>query len=231
MTKTITWTAHFTTLEKVRGMQQLQIYLQNVDEQIDLMSILFKGADCFMLVKLHPEYSSPIELSREIALGESDLIATMFSWKYNVPLKYLKLTRGNAKRIKMPASLAALDCHGSHAPIFSGNINAKNLDILSAYRQAKNEKNGALQYIMYYRLLERLAKDHFKGKKYVDKLLQVYAVPFKTIGGRSSFRYFRNKIHSTSLGYMFPYKLFWRNLHPLEMALRKILNEVLTKEG
>jgi len=157
-------------------------------------------------------------------------IADIASFKFNTPLRVKGIYLGNIKKIKL--SLWKQKVKDITFP--NKKIKANVGRTLESYRQIKNERNKALRFFMYYRLLECLAREE---RKAVDKLIEKHKIVMPLVkerrnpkSTRSLITHIRSKVHATKLEYKFPYRTFEGGSKQIEKVVREIILKVMNKQ-
>lgn len=224
------WTIKYGTDKKLQIKDSF--LLKNINGLCNSCFITFKQGECLILLNIDiGDYWEGKSLLEEVAFGEAEIIADMLSWRYDIPLRNKGIYSGNPKRIKT-SSQKVLDARFSYKEIFSGKVSEENLEILAGYRQIKNERSPALKYLMYYRLLEMLARAH---KASIDKLLYRYKLRTKFIKDprhpnrvKSLIRHIRDKVHATKISYKFPYRALTSHLGEIGRITRTVITEIIS---
>jgi len=225
------WTVEFETDTSVRF--KGTSFLKNVSTLCSVCFFSFRPKKCLIWIKSEDTYDvENRSLLKQIVLAEADIIADILSWEYEIPLRNPKIYSGNPKKIKIPLLEEATDANFVYQGMFTGNFTTENLDIISGYRQMKDEKSRPLRYLMCYRLLEIFSKSY--GVK-VDELIRTRKIKTKFIRNSRNSKYteslithFRNKIHPTKKTYKFPSSVLSAYLGEIENVVTAIIQDIIT---
>ena len=170
--------------------------------------------------------SEPYRVLRQLLIAQSEILADIDSWRLGIPLKLKRTAPNVAFSVVQPPpsqefSSFCKRCLGVESPT------ERQLEILSAYRKIKSEPNSALQYLMFFRMLEVFSRE--KGLK-LQTMLNAEKASFWTMSRTRSpgelesiIIRFRNKIHATTAGYQFPYRTLEKFCPLIDRTVRKII--------
>lgn len=224
------WTTEFTASNDVwhTGIS----HFKNISQLCSECIFIFKNKKCFVILNLDEEHCLEGKtILKHVAAAESEIIADIISWEYEVGLVELKTTCGISKKIKIPSKKPVKDANFSYTGILTGKMTEENLDLLGGYRQIRNESNLALRYLMHYRILEVIASNYGSS---IDALLRKYKIKAKFRYDKrnknktvSLISYFRNKIHPTKKSYRFPSKELINYLPEIEKITNSIISNII----
>lgn len=186
--------------------------------------------------------ASTIEQAGESVVKALDRLANLIAFKYNVPavpigIVTMRWKDGEERHAEsegqlkfwLDAVLTKIGVSDAKQPPLSGlerKVYSPDCDgMLSAYRQARNEQNPALRYLLFYRLLE----SHLKGETAIDAWIRtkrptVVEVPDRSGKNRTIHTHLRNKIHPGGPG-EFPYTQVTAQLEDLHSLVRDLLSD------
>jgi hypothetical protein len=224
------FTAEFNANKKVKFSGSS--FFKNISDSCVFFYFVFKKAKCIILLDINEDFIiEGVPLLKQIAFIEAERIADIISWEYEIALRDGKIYLNNPYNLKIPPFQEATDAKFVYHEIFTGKVTEENLEILSGFRQMKNEKSRPLQYLMCYRLLEMFSR-HYKG--HVDKLISAHKI--KTIfikdkrdpnKRKSLITHFRNKIHPTKRTYLFPSNILASFVEEIERVVVIIIADII----
>jgi len=139
VTKGQQWVAELTTSKKFKIKSPL--CYENISEFCPSCIITSKNDRCSIFFEVIDDQFINKRIQKELVLSELSYIADLLSWEFNIPLKE-EYTYYRRKKINIPDT-KTLDVKLFYEEIFGNKINEEKKEILSAFRQIKNENNKA----------------------------------------------------------------------------------------
>ena len=222
------WTVEFKrTKEIFKNKDKFPLHFKDASGLFDSCYIFLRGNRLFALLNIKDLVGLlPKDdfLMKNLIEAHVDNIVDTVSFRINIPIKIKDIYSGNSKKIKLSLVNA---CEVSSC---KESLREDNKDILTAYRQIKNESNTTLRFLMHYRLLECLAREE---KQNVDKLISGQKIRMPMIkdyrnpeSTRTLITHVRNKIHATKKSYSFPYGSLSANSNQIEEIVREIIRKI-----